>query len=269
MKIYEFEKIMNEFAPVILKESFDNVGLMIGESEIEITNVLVALDCTLQVIEEAVKKNCNLILTHHPILFRKPSNITNKTLQGKKILKLIKNNIAVYSSHTNLDAIQGGINDAIVEILGFGQGDILARNEIGENINRKAGIGRLITLKNESKLIGILNLLKNKLELKDIRFCGNIDKTIKKIAIINGSGQDFFEICKKKKADVIITGDTSYHFVSDFNEENIAIVDIGHFSSEFAPLIKVSKEINKKLIENNFKGEMLISKESKNPYKIL
>lgn len=268
MKIFEFERLMNEIAPLELKESFDNVGLMIGESETEITNILAALDCTLEVIDEAVEKKCNVILTHHPILFRKPNCITDKTLQGRKILKLIKNDIAVYSSHTNLDAIEGGINDVVVDILGLDQGEILAKNKFAENINIKAGIGRLVTLEKEVSLKDILNLLKEKLNLSDLRFCGDLHKKIKKISIINGSGQDFFEISKIKEADVIITGDTSYHFVSDFNEENIAIVDIGHFPSEFAPLIKICNEIHKKLKNNDFHGEMIVSEKSKNPYKI-
>lgn len=268
MKIYEFEKLMDEFAPVSLKEGFDNVGLMIGESNLEITNILVALDCTLDVIKEAREKNCNLILTHHPLLFRKPSSITDKTLQGKKILQLIQSNIAVYSSHTNLDAVQGGINDVVVDILGFKNSEILSENKEAKNTNIKSGIGRLITLEKEINLKDLLNLLKDKLVLKDLRYSGDLDRKIKKVSIINGSGQDFFEISKIKEADAIITGDTSYHFVSDFSEENIAIVDIGHFPSEFAPFINVSKEIYIKLIQQNFNGEMIVSQKSKNPYNI-
>lgn len=268
MKISEFEKIINEFAPTSLKESFDNVGLMVGESDKEITNILVALDCTLEVINEAIENNCNLIFTHHPLLFRKPSSITDRTLQGKKILKLIQNNIALYSAHTNLDAVEGGINDTIVEILGFGKGEILDRNENAKKINVNGGIGRLIALDKEITLKDILSIVKNKLNIQDLRYAGDLNKIIRKAAIINGSGQDFFEISKSKNADLIITGDTTYHFVSDYNEEDIAIVDIGHFSSEFAPLIKVSNDIMKILSGNNFNGEMLVAKTSKNPFNI-
>ena len=119
LKVRDIDKIMEEYAPARFKESYDNVGLMVGDKECEVTSILVALDCTLEVIEEAKKKGCNVILTHHPLLFKKPTNITTDTLLGRKILELIKNDINVYSSHTNLDSVKGGINDIIMEFLGF------------------------------------------------------------------------------------------------------------------------------------------------------
>ena len=117
MKINDFEVYMNEIAPTYLKEDFDNVGLMVGDSESDISKILVALDGTLEVIEEAIEKGCDLILTHHPLIFSKPSSITDKTIQGTKIRKLIKNNIALYSAHTNLDSVKGGITDVLGKIL--------------------------------------------------------------------------------------------------------------------------------------------------------
>ena len=111
IKVNNIIKEMELLAPTYLKEDFDNVGLMVGDKNKEVKKVLLALDCTLKVIEEAKKENVELIITHHPLIFKRPSSITTDTLQGKKIIELIKNDISLYSSHTNLDSVENGLNE--------------------------------------------------------------------------------------------------------------------------------------------------------------
>lgn len=110
-KVKDVIGVMEEFAPKTLKEDFDNVGLMVGDKEKKVEKILLALDCTLNVIEEAKEKKVDLIITHHPLIFRKPNSITTDTLIGKKIIELIKNDISLYSSHTNLDSAEKGLNE--------------------------------------------------------------------------------------------------------------------------------------------------------------
>lgn len=266
MIVKEFENIIGEEIPLILKEDFDNVGLMIGEENMAINKVMVSLDCTLEVIEEAIENNCNLIFTHHPLIFRKPNVITDRSLLGKKIIKIIKNNIAVYSAHTNLDSVENGINDALVEILGFKNSKILSINKAGKNIGVNAGIGRIVDIEEGIYFTKLLKIIKDKLNLNSIRFSGDENKVIKKIAIINGSGQSFFDQCKTKNVDAIISGDTTYHYVSDFKEEGINIIDIGHFSSEWIAFIKTSENLEKKLVNRGYNIEFVYSKKIKDPY---
>lgn len=256
--------IIEEYAPLNLKESYDNVGLMIGDSTQEVKSVLMALDCTLDVIEEAIDKKCNMIITHHPLLFRKPSSITNETLQGRKILKLIKNDINVYSSHTNFDSVKGGLNDIIVELLGFPKGKVIESSN-KENLND--GIGRIVELNHSLSLDEVCNIVKKQLNLKNIRYCGDEKKEICKIAIINGSGQDYFEKAKESGADCIITGDTSYHYVSDYNEMGIAVIDAGHFGTEW-PAVKVAaKMLQNELVERKVNIKIYVSNCNLDPYK--
>lgn len=263
LKVKDIVTIMEDYAPVQLKESYDSVGLMVGDSACEVTKILIALDCTLKVIEEAIICGCNLIITHHPLLFRKPDSITTNTLQGKKIIKLIKNNINLYSSHTNLDSTPNGINEIIMRILDFNKNQILETSAL----NKEAGIGRIATLDETITLEKLINRVKLKLDIQTIRYCGDEGKTINKVAVINGSGQDYIAMAIKKGAECIITGDTTYHYISDYNEEEIAIIDAGHFDTEWPAMKVVADIINNEVKLLGFSTSIIISKNTINPYK--
>ena len=193
-------KEMESLAPSYLKEDFDNVGLMIGDRNKAVNKVLLALDCTLKVIEEAKREDVDLIITHHPLIFRKPSNITTDTLQGKKIIELIKNDISLYSSHTNLDSVENGLNHSIVSILGFEESSLLEKNK---NVS-SAGLGRIVELDKEIKLQNLIEQVKRKLNISNLRVVKGND-TVSKIAIINGSCQDFIAKAMKLGVDTVIT----------------------------------------------------------------
>lgn len=267
LKVRDIHKIMEEHAPARFKESYDNVGLMIGDKECEVTGILVALDCTLEVIEEAKHKKCNVILTHHPLIFKKPNNITTDTLLGRKILELIKNDINVYSSHTNLDSIKGGINDIIMELLGFENYSTIEQSERRSDNDSSTGIGRIATLNKAITLSEMCDRMKTRLDISSVRYSGDDSSKVRKVAVINGSGQDYFNAAKKLGADCIITGDTTYHYVSDFNEEGISIIDAGHFGTEWPAMKAVAKWLGGKLKSKEFKNSVVVSEKTKNPYK--
>lgn len=259
-KVKDIIKIMEDFAPANLKEDFDNVGLMVGNKEAVVKKILLALDCTLEVIEEAKRKNIDLIITHHPLIFKKPSSITTDSLLGKKIIELIKNDISLYSSHTNLDSAERGLNETIVKILGFEKGELLEINKNSRN-DKSEGLGRLVTLEEDIRIEELISHIKEKLNIEAVKVVIGKEK-IRKIAIINGSGSSFFNIAHNKGADCIITGDTTYHYASDYKEMGISIIDIGHFSSEWIVFQEVMKEIQ----ENFGEVEVLISNKSIDPY---
>lgn len=268
LKVKHIKQILEDFAPLNLKQSYDNVGLMVGELDCEITSILVALDCTLEVISEAKNKGCNIIVTHHPLLFLKPESITDETLLGKKILTLIKNNINVYSSHTNLDAVQGGMNDIITQLLGYKEYEIMESFEKCNGLY-KGGIGRLISLSEEITLKDLLNKIKSCLNISHLRYAGREDMVIRKVAVINGSGEDYFSISKRKGADCIITGDTSYHYVSDYCEEGLGIIDAGHFETEWPSMKFIAKMLQEKINSMEYKNKVIISEKSETPYKYI
>lgn len=253
-------KEMEFLAPTYLKEDFDNVGLMIGDRNKDVNKVLLALDCTLKVIEEAKKENVDLIITHHPLIFRKPKNITTDTLQGKKIIELIKNDISLYSSHTNLDSAPNGLNQTIVSILGFEDSTLLGKNRNDST----AGLGRIVELDEKIKLNDLIRQVKSRLNINNLRVVKGND-TVSKIAIINGSGQDFIGKAVSLGADCIITGDTTYHFASDYKEMGISILDVGHFASEQIIFFNVMKKIEEQFGDVKF----IISKVEEDPYEFI
>ena len=257
MLLSDIIKSIEDFAPKYIKEDFDNVGLMVGDKKRGISKILLALDCTNEVIEEAKINGVDLIITHHPLIFRKPSSITTDTLQGSKIMELIKHDIALYSAHTNLDSAKNGMNETIAKILGLKESKLI---EVNFKDN-KAGIGRIGLLEEEVSIEDYAKKVMAALGINHGRLVkGN--ESAKKIAIINGSGQDFIGKAVAMGADTVVTGDTTYHFASDYKEMGISIIDIGHFGSEWTIFLKVMEGLYK-----DFKDvEVIESKKCKDPY---
>lgn len=268
LTVREFHDVMESIAPSYLKESYDNVGLMVGDFNSEITNIIVALDCTLEVIKEAAEKKSNLILTHHPLLFLKPSAVTMDTLQGKKIMELIKNNINVYSSHTNLDVVKGGLNDIIAEILGFRQWSIIEPASANSH-EAHQGVGRISTLDKPTTMKQLCKKVSEALKIHNLKYAGEDDLLISKVAVINGSGEDYFEAALKQGADCIITGDTSYHHVSDYAEICIGVIDAGHFETEWPSMKIFAQLLERNLKEMGFNNSVIISENCRSPYKFI
>jgi len=259
-KVKDIIKEIEKFAPKYLKEDFDNVGLMVGDKEKEVKKILLALDCTLEVIEEAEENNVDLIITHHPLIFRKPSSITTETLIGKKIIELIKNDISLYSSHTNLDSAENGLNETIINLLGYEKGEIIEVNKNARD-NKREGLGRVITLEKEMLLDDLVLSVKEKLNIPGVKVV-KAKETVSKLAIINGSGQDFFQRAESMGADCIITGDTTYHYASDYKEMGISIIDTGHFASEWLVYLNVINKIKDIFMD----VEIITSKKAEDPY---
>ncbi len=246
----EFNQLVENMVPSFLKENYDNIGHLIGNSEDEVKGVLACLDCSLAAIDKCIELNYNLILTHHPLIFIKPDSITNSSIQGKKIIKLIKNNINHYAMHTNLDSVSFGLNKILVKLLDFSSEEIIEKGNCDNS-----GIGRMVSLNQGIKLRDLLQRV-NLIGKNSIKYTGDLEKVIHKIAIINGAGGDFIIKSIKLGADCIITGDTTYHYVKDAFEAGIAIIDMGHYESEnlpFKEFIEYFKiELNNRKINLNF-----------------
>ncbi len=232
------KKFFDKNYPRDLAYEWDNVGLQIGTLNKEITGVLLTLDVTKEVVDEAVKKRANLIIAHHPLVFKPLSNILTDSYKGKVIERLIKEDIAVYVSHTNYDLGHDGMNTVLADKLGLENPEILEMTSETHGIGKIGDFGPM-TLKEA------LPIIKERLGMQHGRLITNRngDKIIKKIAISGGSGASHMAMAKFKGADLYITGDVSYHQAHDMLQMGLSTLDIGHYvEKHFSEALKKDLE---------------------------
>ena len=242
MKIVEVTRLIEEFAPLSLQESWDNAGLQVGNPQAEATGALLCLDVTEAILDEAVKKGLNLIITHHPLLFRGLKSITGSSHIERIVIKAIKNDIAIYSAHTNMDSAWGGVSHLIAKKIGLEDVEVLSPQSEGA----VTGLGVVGNLPQDEGALSFLGRVKEIFGVGAVRYSGNVEKPIRRVAICGGAGSEFVKEAVACGADVLITGDVKYHeFMSD--NEKILLADIGHYESEHFTKEIFSEIITKKI----------------------
>lgn len=228
MKTKDFISILERKYPKVLAEEWDNVGLLVGDAEKEVHNILLALDVTEEVIDFAVTHSFDMIISHHPIIFRGIKRVLQQDVLGAKIFKLVKHGINVYTLHTNLDAQKAGLNDYILEKLGVTVSTVLEKREDG------TGIGRMFQYPEGKSVEEIQKLLSHKLGLSFQRYIGNdMQQVVHRVCLVNGSGMSYWRMAKSKGAELFITGDVSYHDALDAKECGMSVIDMGHYEAEY------------------------------------
>ena len=228
MKLNEILDILEQFAPADTAEEWDNVGLLIGRDGDEIQKILVCLDFTADVLEQAIQDDFQMIVTHHPVIFKPLSKITNPLF-----LKAVRHNICVYSGHTNVDIAQGGVNDVLAEKLEL-------TNVTADGILR---VGELKETLSETEFAKYVCKV---LDVPAVRTVP-LKKQIKKVGLVGGAGGDFLENAKLLNCDAYVTGEVSYHVAQAAESMDVFLVCAGHFETE-APIAKALTEmLNTKL----------------------
>ena len=217
--------LIEQLAPVSLAMDFDHVGLMVGDSQASVNKVLVALDLTDAIIEEAIRKKADLIISHHPFLFEPVFSVTDKTPKGRMITKLIKNNIAYYAAHTNMDIANGGINDYLCALLQLKEVDVL------EPTSAENGLGRMGVLEKSMDQDSFLRYVKECLGCARLLFSGGKEQ-IQRVAVCSGSGTSLAERAMALGADALITADMKYSAAQALEGEDFLLVDCGHYGTE-------------------------------------
>lgn len=220
MKVSEIIDIIEDFAPKSLALDFDNVGLLVGDKDDKVTGISVALDVTELSIRHCIDHHCNLLITHHPIIFNPIKSVTNDTYTGRLLKELIKNNINVYCAHTNMDNADRGINFELAKELGLRNVECLADDDCG--------------------VCGDCNITTNELKtkIKDIIRNDNMcfynsiaNKEIKRIAVIGGAGgrdNNLPSLLKEKGIDTFISGEFKYNLILELTANGINVVNVGH-----------------------------------------
>lgn len=244
-------RLLSEMIPPELAEDWDNVGLMLGRNNKQVKRVLLALDLTQETVKQAIDKRADLIITHHPAIFRKLSRITDKNWQQELLLECAEHGIAVYSAHTNLDCVSGGVNDALVKALNITDDEIL---------DNESGLGRIGFVKKQS--VDELAAFVKKALKADYVAVGSAGKRVHKVAVCGGAGSDLIGIALAKGADTLITGDVKYHSAQEAVFNGMNIIDAGHQPTELPVLEVLADRLALRFAERSWHIDIRIASES-------
>lgn len=227
--IQDIANFLAALAPTAAAESYDNVGILVGYPDKKSTGILINLDVTEAVLEEAIALGINTIVTHHPIWFSGRKRLNGEDYVSRIIMQAIKHDIALIACHTNLDNIRTGVNQKIAEKLGLENVQFLqAKPNLGEHVLGSGMIGDLPVAMEKN---AFLEKVKQAFLCGGIRYADCNKIHIQKVAICGGSGSFLTSAALKAGADAFVTGDISYHKFFD-NEEKLLLLDIGHYESE-------------------------------------
>ena len=223
-KVKDVMAVIEEFAPLALQEKWDNSGLCIGSPEDKVSSVLLGLDCTPELVDEAIACGADMIVTHHPLIFSGLKKISAEDLVGEAVVKAIRAGISVYAAHTSADKVIAGVSGAMAARLGLK--DVRILDEDGEG----TGLGVVGNLPEPMTAQDALELVKERFALKVVKSSKPVGCKIERVAMCGGSGGSLIGAARAAGAQLYISGDISYH--NFFTPEGFMIMDIGHSETE-------------------------------------
>lgn len=261
-----FTELINEieeFAPRDLEEPWDNCGMQINMGNTKVNKMLVTLEITKDVIQEAKNLNVDFILTHHPLIFHTIDVVDNNNIIGNYIIDLIKLGISVYSAHTTFDDAFGGNNEYLAELIGLSR---IRRLKAGRTSAREHVIGRMGNFREPCTLEEACKLVDEVLELNgEIKAVGDLKKIIKTVGLCTGSGGEAMEAAIRNGCDLFITGDIRHHEAQMAREAGLCLIDAGHYGTEKIFTENIASKLRKNI---GTKIEIFESKIDANPFKI-
>lgn len=227
----EIIQVIEKAYPESCAMHWDNVGLLVGRQEKEVQRIYVALDLTDEVLEDAVKKQADMIVTHHPLIFAAMKKVTDEDFIGRRIVKLIQNDISYYAMHTNYDVM--GMADLAAEYLEFGDSKILEITcEENPVDHTPKGIGKIADLSKPVSLGEYCAYVKSKFHLSHVKVFGDLGADVRRVAISPGSGKSMIDAAVLAGADALVTGDIDHHSGIDALARGLSIIDAGHYGIE-------------------------------------
>ncbi len=228
MRVRDVTDVLEAIAPLHLQEAYDNAGLIVGHPDQEVSAVLFCLDSTEAIVAEAVQKGCNLIVAHHPIVFRGLKRLNGHSYVERTVMEAIRRNVAIYAIHTNLDnVLRQGVNAQLAKHIGLRNLQILALRPSSTDV----GAGLLGELPNGMSEAEFLRHLKNALQAGCIRHTAWLGKPIRRVAICGGAGSFLLPQAIAQGADAFVSADFKYHEFFDA-DGRILVADVGHYESE-------------------------------------
>ena len=241
MKVRDIAAAIESFAPLSLQESYDNAGLIVGRMDDDVHKALLAVDVTEEVIAEAVAEGCDMIITHHPIIFHAMKRFNSASQTERCVEEAIRRGIVLYAAHTNLDSTPDGMSWRVAQMLG------LENIAVMQPTNTEgAGFGVVGELAEAMPSADFMRRVMERFDVKALRHSDVVKMEIRKVAICTGSGGSLIDDARKSGADIYLTADLRYN---DFmrHENAIILADMGHFESEYCAIQILFDILSKKI----------------------
>ena len=243
MKCKEIIEKLEQLYPLKLAASWDNPGLQAGDIEQEIHTVYLALDATDEVIDHAVREGADLLITHHPLLFSGLKSVRADHFIGRRVIRMIEEKLCCYAAHTNYDVAK--MAQLSAECLDLQSSEILSVSYCDSQTGQTQGYGRVGDLRKEMALQEYADLVKKAFSLREVKVFGDPHKTVRRAAVLPGSGKSMISDAIKARADVMVTGDIDHHTGIDAAAQGIAVIDAGHYGTEHIFIDQVERELKK------------------------
>ena len=221
-------ELLEKQSPKSYACDWDNVGLLVGREDKEIQKIYIALDATDEAIEDAIANGADMLLTHHPMIFKGMKRVTQEDFIGRRIIRLIQNDMVYYAMHTNFDVM--GMADLAADYLGISDTRVLEITSVSET--GEEGIGRYGSLKKEMTVRECCEEVKQAFSLENVKVFGDLERKVKTAAISPGSGKSVISNALQAGVDVLITGDIDHHEGIDAVAQNMTVIDAGHYGVE-------------------------------------
>ncbi|MFA9375429.1 MAG: Nif3-like dinuclear metal center hexameric protein [Lachnotalea sp.] len=256
MKCSNLIEAFEQLAPLHMAQAWDNIGMLVGTAQREINSIYIALDSTDEVIKDATNKKVDLLLTHHPLIFKSLKSVTEEEFIGRRITNLIKANITYYAMHTNFDVAV--MADLAADYL------CLSNREILEKTDDSHGIGKIGMLPKAMTLDELCQYVKSVFAIESLKVFGNRADQVEKVVIMPGSGKSYIKNTIQSQAQVMITGDIDHHEGLDALACGLNIIDAGHYGIEHI-FVKYMQEY----INNSFSEIKVFTEKVNAPFEIV
>lgn len=244
MKIEEITRIIERFAPLRYQESYDNAGLIVGRPQDEVHRALLAVDVTEEVMDEAEREGCDMIITHHPIVFHPLKRFNSATYVERCVERAIRRRIALYACHTNLDSTPGGMSWQVGRMLGVENMQVLQPTDPADS---RVGFGIVGELPVEMEAGAFLQCIRERLSAPVIRHSDLVRPEVRRVAVCTGAGGSLIGDAARSGVDIYVTADLKYNdFISPVG--NLIVADVGHFESEYCAIDLLFDILSKNLI---------------------
>lgn len=238
---------LEDLAPPALAEDWDNVGLLLGDRGDRVERVMTCLTLTPDVAEDAIEASVDLVVTHHPVLFRAVKRIVGDDAEGRMLLDLIRAGVAVYCPHTGYDSAGGGINAQLAKRLGLRNVQPIRPCEAAADA--AIGAGRHGHLENEIGLATFVSTVADVLDLEHLQFVGNDADRVRHVAVACGAAGEFLDDAIRLGCDVFITGETRFHTCLQARTSGTGLILVGHYASERPSLEWLADELGRRHLE--------------------